>query len=69
MKVLITGGAGFIGSHLAERHLGMGDQVAIIDNLSTGSIKNVQHLEGNPHFSCTIGDILDIEVMRELVAE
>jgi UDP-glucose 4-epimerase len=69
MKVLITGGAGFIGSHLAERHLGMGDQVAIIDNLSTGSIKNVQHLEGNPHFSCIIGDILDIEVMRALVAE
>ena len=69
MKVLITGGAGFIGSHLAERHLAMGDQVAIIDNLSTGSIKNVQHLEGKPHFSCTIGDILGIEVMRELVAE
>jgi len=69
MKVLITGGAGFIGSHLAERHLATGDQIAIIDNLSTGSIKNVEHLEGNPGFSCTIGDILDIEVMRELVAD
>ncbi len=69
MKVLITGGAGFIGSHLAERHLAMGDQVAILDNLSTGSIKNVQHLEGNPSFSCIIGDILDLEVMRTLVAD
>ena len=67
MKVLITGGAGFIGSHLAERHLNMGDQVAIIDNLSTGSIKNVQHLETNPRFSCTIDDILNVEAMRSLV--
>ncbi len=60
MKVLITGGAGFIGSHLAERHLAMGDQVAILDNLSTGSKKNVQHLlENNPNFSCIIDDILN----------
>jgi UDP-glucose 4-epimerase len=69
MKVLITGGAGFIGSHLAERHLTMGDQVAIIDNLSTGSIKNVQHLEAHPKFSCIIDDILNVEVMRSLVAD
>lgn len=69
MKVLITGGAGFIGSHLAERHLAMGDQVAILDNLSTGSIKNIQHLEGNPNFSCTVGDILDLAVMHALVAD
>ena len=58
MKILITGGAGFIGSHLAERHLAMGDDVAIIDDLSTGVITNVQHLEANPRFSCTIDDIL-----------
>jgi len=68
MKILITGGAGFIGSHLAERHLAMGDEVAIIDNLSTGVITNVQHLESNPSFTCVIDDILNGEVMREMVA-
>ncbi len=67
MKVLITGGAGFIGSHLAERHLSLGDQVAIVDNLSTGQITNVQHLEGNENFRCRIDDVLNLEVMRELV--
>jgi len=69
MKVLITGGAGFIGSHLAERHLGLGDQVAIIDNLSTGSKNNLQHIEDNKNLECTIDDILNVEVMRELVAD
>ena len=67
MKVLITGGAGFIGSHLAERHLAMGDQVAIVDNLSTGEITNVQHLEGSGAFECRIDDVLNVDVMRELV--
>ena len=67
MKVLITGGAGFIGSHLAERHLAMGDKVAIVDNLSTGEITNVQHLEASEDFECRIDDILNIDVMRELV--
>ena len=67
MKVLITGGAGFIGSHLAERHLNMGDEVAVIDNLSTGSITNIQHLEKFGRFRCVIDDVLNVEVMRELV--
>ena len=67
MKVLITGGAGFIGSHLAERHLDIGDEVAIIDNLSTGSITNVQHLESHAEFNCTIDDVLNAELMHELV--
>jgi UDP-glucose 4-epimerase len=69
MKVLITGGAGFIGSHLSERHLNMGDEVAIIDNLSTGSIENIQHLEDNQHCKVVIDDVLNVEVMRELVGE
>ncbi|NKB69241.1 MAG: NAD-dependent epimerase/dehydratase family protein [Candidatus Latescibacteria bacterium] len=69
MKVLITGGAGFIGSHLAERHLTLGDEVSIIDNLSTGSIENVQHLEDNPRFHCTIDDVTNQDVMRELIDE
>ncbi len=67
MRVLITGGAGFIGSHLSERHLNMGDSVAIIDNLSTGSIENIQHLEDNSNCSVVIDDVLNVDVMRELV--
>ena len=55
MKVLITGGAGFIGSHLSERHLSLGDSVAIIDNLSTGSIENLRNIEGNDNFQMIIG--------------
>ena len=67
MKVLITGGAGFIGSHLSERHLNMGDEVAIIDNLSTGSIENIQHLEDHPHCTVVIDDILNTDLLRDLV--
>ena len=67
MRVLITGGAGFIGSHLAERHLASGDYVSIIDNLSTSVITNVQHLERSERFTCKIDDVLNTEVMRTLI--
>ena len=67
MKVLITGGAGFIGSHLAERHLSMGDKVVIIDNLSTGDMTNIQHLEPNDNFKCVIDDVLNDEIMRRMI--
>ena len=67
MKVLITGGAGFIGSYLAERHLTMGDQVSVIDNLSTGEITNIQHLESNKNFRWRIDDVLNVQVMKELI--
>ena len=50
MKVLITGGAGFIGSHLAEKLLMEGDEVYIIDDLSTGCVENVEHLQQHPKF-------------------
>ena len=53
MKILITGGAGFIGSHLAERFLKEGHSVAVIDDLSTGSIDNIAHLKGTPGFNYT----------------
>ena len=52
MKYLITGGAGFIGSHLAEALLKEGADVAIIDNLSTGKIENIEHLKADKKFKC-----------------
>ena len=67
MRVLITGGAGFIGSHLAERHLQMGDEVDVIDNFATGSIGNIKHLEDNPKFASTVDDVRNVKAMGPLV--
>lgn len=66
---LITGGAGFIGSHLAERLLAAGYSVTIIDNLSTGRIENLLALEGHPRFRSAIEDIRNTNVMDRLVSE
>ncbi len=66
---LITGGAGFIGSHLAEHLLDAGYEVTIIDNLSTGRIENVQPLDANPRFHSAIEDIRNVNVMDRLVSE
>jgi len=71
MKILITGGAGFIGSHMAETCLLRGDQVYVIDDLSTGSIDNIQHLMDNPRYRDRFffihSTILDHDSMLELV--
>ncbi|PKK90612.1 MAG: nucleoside-diphosphate sugar epimerase [Candidatus Wallbacteria bacterium HGW-Wallbacteria-1] len=71
MKVLITGGAGFIGSHLAEACLSRGDEVYVIDNLSTGNLSNIEHLQKNPEyrerFFVTIDTIMNYDVLLELV--
>jgi len=67
MKALITGGAGFIGSHLAEALLERGDSVAVIDDLSTGSIRNIEHLKSKRKFRYTIGSVMDVPVLAELV--
>jgi len=67
MKVLITGGAGFIGSHLAERHLANGDEVHIVDDLSTGSVANIQHLKNDPKFQYCIDTVTNTRLMAELV--
>jgi UDP-glucose 4-epimerase len=68
MKILITGGAGFIGSHLAERLLVDGHEVHVIDNLSTGRLENVETFKDKPKFHLTVGSILNRELMEKLVA-
>src|SRR6185295_18101449 len=67
MRILITGGAGFIGSHLAERLLLRGDEVCIIDDLSTGSIENLLLVKTHPRFSYHIDTIRNYRLTAELV--
>jgi UDP-glucose 4-epimerase len=67
MKVLITGGAGFIGSHLAEKHLQRSDEVYCLDDLSTGAIENIRHLKPDPNFNYFIDTITNYRLMAELV--
>ena len=69
IRALITGGAGFVGSHLAELLLRNQYQVTIIDNLSTGRLQNIEHLAANPNFSYAIEDIRNIHVIDRLVSE
>jgi UDP-glucose 4-epimerase len=64
---LITGGAGFIGSHLAEALLKRGDHVTVVDDLSTGSIRNIRHLKSEPRFSYVIANVRNTRLMAELV--
>jgi UDP-glucose 4-epimerase len=67
LRVLITGGAGFIGSHLADAYLERGDEVLVIDDLSTGTIENIRHLKNNPRFHYTIDSVHNQPVTAELV--
>lgn len=67
MKFLITGGAGFIGSHLAELLLEQGEEVVVVDDLSTGSGENVEHLRAYPGFQCVFETIMNRKVMKDLV--
>jgi UDP-glucose 4-epimerase len=67
LRVLITGGAGFIGSHLSDAYLQRGDEVFIVDDLSTGSIENIRHLKEHPSFHYTIDNVANQPVTAELV--
>ncbi|GHC98252.1 UDP-glucose 4-epimerase [Nocardiopsis terrae] len=69
MKAVITGGAGFIGSHLSDHLIAQGHEVTVLDDLSTGSLSNLSQLKDRPGFRFVQGDILDRELVDELVAE
>lgn len=68
-RALITGGAGFIGSHLAERLLSLGFRVSLLDNLSTGRFQNIAHLEGDPGVRVVIDSVMHDDIVREMVRE
>jgi len=67
MKALITGGAGFVGSHLAEALVARGDEVYVLDNLSTGSIENIEHLKAQERFHYVIDSVLNEPLTAELI--
>lgn len=67
MRVLITGGAGFIGSHLSDAYLARGDHVSILDDLSTGSISNIQHLKDHARFRYTLDSVHNRSAVAEMI--
>ena len=69
MKVLVTGGAGFIGSHLADRLVADGHSVAILDNVSTGRLENLKQYEGHPNFEYINGSVLDQKLLESTVKD
>jgi len=69
MKILITGGAGFVGSHLADKLIGEGHEITVIDDLSTGRYSNVAHLEDTERFRLIIDTVLNEKIMEELIRE
>jgi UDP-glucose 4-epimerase len=67
VKALITGGSGFIGSHLSDALIARGDDVAVLDDLSTGSLENVRHLQDHPRFRMVVGSVHNQDVVLPLV--
>ena len=69
MRYLITGGAGFIGSHLCEHLLANGHEIIVLDDLSTGDFRNIEHLANDPRFHCVVDTITREETVGELVKD
>jgi UDP-glucose 4-epimerase len=67
LRYLITGGAGFVGSHLAEELLARGDHVTVLDDLSTGCEANLEPFQASPRFHCVVGNVTDDALAAELV--
>jgi UDP-glucose 4-epimerase len=67
MRALITGGAGFIGSHLAESLIAQGHSVSVLDNLDTGRLENIEHLRHHPRFTCTIDSVMNEPVLSRMI--
>jgi UDP-glucose 4-epimerase len=67
LRVLITGGAGFIGSHLSDAYIARGDEVFCIDDLSTGSIDNIAHLRGHARYHYTVDSVHNVPLVAELI--
>ena len=69
MKILITGGAGFIGSHLADKLVAEGHEITVVDDFSTGRYSNVAHLEGRKDFRLIVDTVLNAKLMEELIRD
>jgi UDP-glucose 4-epimerase len=69
MKALVTGGGGFIGSHLAEALLAEGHEVVVLDDLSTGRVENLQAVQGHPRFALSVGSVKDEGLVQKLAAD
>lgn len=69
MKILITGGAGFVGSHLSDKLISEGHEITVIDDLSTGRYANVEHLDGRDGFRLIIDTVLNSSLMEELIRD
>ncbi len=69
MRVLVTGGAGFVGSHLSERLLAEGHEITIIDNLSTGGIRNIEALQKNPNFHLVVDSVTNVPTLEPFIRQ